>query len=284
MNDKDTDTQFIVDILTDKEKWDAAVLIQLLKGILIAIIFTVLTCLLFNGLWFWVTIGIILVFVLPIRNILKLRELKKDYDEFSNLFHGLPDQAKIKLYKTVLQSDSSTTKSKIKVHLLTKEASKTIMQTLVSDGILRNDDVAFYEAGQSREIMKLLRKHLEKRICHFDCECIENDDDYKYIMEDILSITQDKLFVQNINSKFDHELETCKISFKFNDKKITWDFQQLNDWISDDFLKYLSEFISENTDCEFLMFPADDQCAEIIFIPKPSARLLVKYGILLKLY
>lgn len=81
-------------------------------------------------------------------------------------------------------------------------------------------------------------------------------------------------------STYDDDKGLASISFIHNEDKIHWQFEQSSDWVSDVFFKQLGQFARENSAGEFLIFPAEDQCAELIFMPKIAAEKIKQCGIL----
>ncbi len=281
---KKDEADHVVDIFTDENAWSATVLVGLLKGAGIAVVFMLITTLLFKGLWLWIGIGAVLLIVLPVFNVMRLIKARDEFLEVDNMLGGLPDELKKNVLKSIVKD---SLKAGINSNDSKKLSEKTVVELigkLKADNVLSSDlKITPDSIKETYDVIKLLRNHADDRICHYDCECIEDDGDYAGLVQEHFAITQGELTVKDIRSTYDYENKSCEINFKYKDKEVAWELRQDSDWVSQEFFKLIGDFALTNTESEFLMFPAEDQCAEIIFIPKKSATFLKKNNILFSL-
>ena len=257
-----------VNAYRDDQYWAGAMLKSLVKSLLFAGVFTLATTTLFQGFWLWISLGGLIAIILPLCHLLKIQSEKDAFKELTQITDVLPEALGNQILKGVINSalDCNTTFSD-------KPLKSHISQEIL--GILRDNqiipDIIDSAPKRVEDVYQLLRKHAKQRIVRFDTECIENDDDYADLLHQHFAVTQDQLAITDISSTLDVETQKSIIDFNYADTEVHWEFKQTSDWVSDAFFTGLGQFVRENSDSEFLIFPAEDQCAELIFLPKVVA-------------
>lgn len=132
----------------------------------------------------------------------------------------------------------------------------------------------------SHEVFAFLQERYPDNYLTFDCECIDDDSSYSDFVKEYCSITNDSLKAKNMKSKIDWNSEKAYVMGEINNKSVKWSFKQDSDWFSDDFHKKMKKISKKFTSGEFLTFPVEDQCAEVIFLEKKEAKIFKKYGYL----
>ena len=115
-----SEADYAYDIFTDETTWNAAVLVATLKGVFIAVVFTLVTVLLFEGLWLWIGIGVVLLIVLPLWNVSKLVSAKEEFEETSDLMKMLPDDMKETFLKAMMEANIAEQKRQDSIKPLNK--------------------------------------------------------------------------------------------------------------------------------------------------------------------
>lgn len=267
----------IVNTYRDEQFWAMTMLKSLIKSLLFAAVFTIATTTLFQGFWLWIGIGIFLPIVVPLYQLLKIQREKEAFDELTQITDVLPDALGNQILKGVIQSALHENGVQPDTPLK-KQVCQEISDILQSTKVL--PDAIDSELNQTGDVYQLLRKHAKQRIVHFDTECIENDEDYANLFHQHLSVTDNQFPVTDVTSRVDFDEQSATLDFKYTDSEFHWEFKQNSDWVSDEFFSELGQFIRDNSDNEFLMFPAEDQCAELIYLPKTAADVFKKNRIL----
>ncbi len=100
----------------------------------------------------------------------------------------------------------------------------------------------------------------------FDAECIENDEDYSDLALQIIDFSGHKGKIKKIKSSVNFEKEKAGLAMLIgdtNEKRIWW---QSNDWISDEFIQFLSEILEKHFDQKIVNLPSTDQCIRILVV------------------
>ncbi|HFD13000.1 MAG TPA: hypothetical protein ENJ32_11125 [Crenotrichaceae bacterium] len=268
----------VIETCKNEQAWALRMWVSLIKSLLFVTAFTVATTYLFEGFWMWIVIGMVLAVVVPLYHLLKIQQEKKDFEELAELANVLPGELGNTMLKGLVQSVLNEDNSGHTVLPLDKEASAKITASLKQVGVIPAS--ARIELQDSSDVIECLRKYASKHIVHFDTKCIEDNSAYATVFEKHLSVIKNKLLVTDISSSFDDENQQATLSFQHNGESIRWEFQQNSNWINDTFFSHLGKFVRENSNGEFLIFPAEDQCAELIFLPKNTAVLLQQYGVM----
>ncbi len=134
--------------------------------------------------------------------------------------------------------------------------------------------------ADSYEVRPFIQEKYRDNFLTFDCECISEDEDYQNFVHQYCSITDGALVATDVESKIDWDSEEAYVSANINGKRLSLEFDQDSDWFSDDFHKEMKKLSIKLTNGEFLLFPTEDQCAEIIFLNKKEADVFKKYGYL----
>jgi len=124
---------------------------------------------------------------------------------------------------------------------------------------------------------EIIKKYKSNHLC-YDCECIEDEEDYSSLVSSYISITEPKLTLENLESKVNWDKNRAFIKFKINGKKFQWKFKQSDDWINDKFHFKIAKFINENLSGNgvIVTFPSEDQCLEVLCLPPDVAEILTR--------
>lgn len=94
----------VIHMLTDESARRTAIAAAVIKGIAVAVVFTLVTALLFQGLWLWLSIGAVLLVVLPLRNAYALIQLHEARREADELMPGVPAHYKDTFHKAMMEA------------------------------------------------------------------------------------------------------------------------------------------------------------------------------------
>ncbi len=261
----------IVNNYRDEQFWAIAMVKSLIKSLLFAAVFTLATTTLFQGFWLWIGLGIFLAIVVPLYHLLKIQNEKEAFNELSQITDVLPEALGNQILKGVIQStlheDGIRPDKPLK-----KQVSQEIADILHNTKVI--PQALDSELKQATDVHQLLRKHAKLRIVHFDTECIENNENYADLFHQHLSVTDHQFPITDVSSRVDFDEQLATLDFKYSDSEFNWEFKQNSDWVSDAFFSKLGQFVRDNSDHEFLIFPAEDQSAELIYLPKAVAAVL----------
>ena len=115
----------------------------------------------------------------------------------------------------------------------------------------------------------------------YDVECIEDDGDYTTLLEQYADASYGKFRPESIDDDVDWESEIATISFTLNGKHFERSFEQLSDYVSDEFDDTLNDILEEAGIQErFFQLPTDDQIAKLTFAKPETLRRAVEAGLL----
>jgi hypothetical protein len=112
-------------------------------------------------------------------------------------------------------------------------------------------------------------------IVKFDAECIESTYSYTYLFEQFLSALSQDIGVKLNSSNIDFDKEVAFISAKKRSKLFESEWKQENDWVSEEFFKYVFE-VTNNRSEAFFPIITGDQTALFICIDKKISNFLKK--------
>jgi len=151
---------------------------------------------------------------------------------------------------------------------------------LNNEGLLLNQHVEISSLDELESIMLGRTYSSEKspklkKLVFFDSECIESSDSYTQLFEKFLLAMSNDIKLKLINSNFDRNNQTASISAKKRGKLYEKEWEQCNDWVSEEFLIYIMEVTNNRKE---VFFPLDtgDQTLFYICIDKKISNFLKK--------
>jgi len=120
------------------------------------------------------------------------------------------------------------------------------------------------EAIEPEELANLLREHSAAHIFTFDCECIEDSDDYASLLMGFIERANLADKITDVESQL-HD-ETAVLQCRIGETLIKREWAQKDDWVAAEFSGFIKEVFEENFDLKFVSLPAEDQCAEFILL------------------
>ncbi len=150
-------------------------------------------------------------------------------------------------------------------HGLVEEA----VEPLKKEGFLPSD---YKMPEEPHEVVEAVREHADDRILTFDCECIENDDDYATLLRVLAEHAGADTRISGIASELDYEQKKARLSFTIDGESVQREWKQDSDWVAEPFFELLHEVFPERFASRFVFLPAQDQCAEIILMQSPDSK------------
>lgn len=231
-----------------------------------------------HGYWLLIVLGGAAILITTLWYASKLHK-----PSFENKLGHLPEE----LRKSVLSAVEKVQKMESEAlhYYGVLEASQIgcIIDAFKQDGLIRDIDEQKPSFKNKEEIREYLASIHSDRVLMFDGECIENNDDYKHLLQSFIEITNGKLAIEELSSSYDHDEEKAFIYFKCNGNVYDWEISQKSDWVSSDYFNYLSSFAIEQGEGEFLVYPAEDQCMTVVFLPEKSSIALREFTCLMSL-
>lgn len=115
---------------------------------------------------------------------------------------------------------------------------------------------------------------LSKDVWSFDTECVENEEIYSTIINELVSLTRGKLQIQQVNSHVDFDNEDAKVSFILDDQKYEWEIHFEDDWIDFNLLRKIGELAIRNDKENYFIHSNDGQNLTILYTSKVKHKLI----------
>ena len=149
-----------------------------------------------------------------------------------------------------------------------------VTSILIKNDLLPKD----YEHNSDPDaLLSAHREFAEGKIVTFDCECIENDQDYASLLEHVISGTEYKNKIKEIHSEYDYDKSRATITCFVNGESFSAEWEQNSDWVSDSFFEFIDKILNDNFRDKLIILPAQDQCAETFIIDNESGEVLSKF-------
>lgn len=99
----------------------------------------------------------------------------------------------------------------------------------------------------------------------FDGECVEDDDSYKTVLNELCRIAKGGFAISNVVSKVNHEEEKVSLSFDFKGKRVVWTPAYENDWFDCDILSDMNQLLEDEKSEKYFYGYSPDQTVHVIF-------------------
>ncbi|PYE50043.1 hypothetical protein HUB98_28660 [Paenibacillus barcinonensis] len=109
---------------------------------------------------------------------------------------------------------------------------------------------------------------LSKDVWSFDTECVENEEIYSSIINELVSLTRGKLQIQQVKSHVDFDNEDAKVSFILDDQKYEWEIHFEDDWIDFNLLRKIGELAIRSDKENYFIYFNDGQNLTILYTSK----------------
>lgn len=113
-------------------------------------------------------------------------------------------------------------------------------------------------------------------IVMFDCECIESENSYLFLMEEFISSIASKHGISEIKSKFDINQGRAFCQAEKDSLLHEVSFEQQNDWVSGEFIDFIISLTSSNKG-RFIPVSTGDQIFAAIYLNKTLSNAYEKY-------
>lgn len=116
------------------------------------------------------------------------------------------------------------------------------------------------------EVVSLVEESDTDRVLVFDAECVEDPQDYAGLARDFFGHAglQDKLV--KVKSDFNPDKEKAGLAMLIDGVKEKNTWQQKDDWVSQDFVRFMDETFHKHFNKKVLTLPAVDQCMRIMVV------------------
>jgi hypothetical protein len=139
-------------------------------------------------------------------------------------------------------------------------------------------DLVLVGLGMTEE-QKPWRNHCAN-LWHFDTECIEDNGDYKRIVERMVEMAQGSLPLENIQDHVDLEQETAWFSFSFRGKEIKVECEVEDDWVDTNIFAKFVDFLEKTSpDKVFIYYDLGGQDCIIGCVTREELKQLNNQGI-----
>lgn len=131
------------------------------------------------------------------------------------------------------------------------------------------------ETIEPEELANILREHSTDKIFTFDCECIEDNDDYAALLMGFIERANLADKITGVESQLRDN--TAVLQCNIGETLIKSEWIQKDDWVAAEFSDFIKKVFEENFDLKFVSLPAEDQCAEFILLDLANGKVLSEF-------
>jgi hypothetical protein len=144
-------------------------------------------------------------------------------------------------------------------------------QTLKAHGYIDNSAPP---AQSEADLIRQIESAGRLKIADFDLESIDSEQSYVRLLDRISRLVGDELALRRIKSLLDESAGSATVQFEWRDRPYQWTFEQVADWVSDEFINKVFEFVAEHSDGRLIALPCSDPYLYVAFVPVETAEAL----------
>lgn len=127
--------------------------------------------------------------------------------------------------------------------------------------------LVLFSMGGEREVENVWEP-LSEDVYSFDTECIEDEDSYKYVLEQLIAITKGELCISSIDSTVNHEDCTASLSFIHNKVNYKWNLKYNDDWFDCAVITKINTLLKGINSTKYFFVCVLDQSLIVLFTTK----------------
>lgn len=146
-----------------------------------------------------------------------------------------------------------------------------------NDNILNNEElIGIFEEAEDYEtiLFNIIHDTIDyygefsfTRVHNLDCEIIENPNDYKKVLIQLLKLSDNNIPITNIESTIN------SLTFTLNEECIKWNFREYNDWIDPNIINKLNKLLTKIDTNDRYAVVFDGQNLIIVYIDQNKLSL-----------
>lgn len=154
----------------------------------------------------------------------------------------------------------------------------SLVAGLINSNFLPNNPI---ELGSYAQLEAALVDHFfscnkNSKSLSFDCECIECEDSYAFLLEGFIGILPDDLKIEEIESHFDRDKGTAYCRFKIDSQVYFKEWNQDSDWVSSEFRELIFAAINDAYG-RLVELAVGDQTTLVIYLDRELGALYEQY-------
>jgi len=133
------------------------------------------------------------------------------------------------------------------------------------------------ESLEVEELPEQIALHAPKKILTFDCECIENPEDYAGLFIHFVTHADLNDKVSEIRSSYNYDNEQASLSCIIDGKKHSKTWKQSSDWVTEEYFEFVNQLFGKYFKINFVSLPAVDQCLELIILDTENSKIAQEF-------
>lgn len=105
-------------------------------------------------------------------------------------------------------------------------------------------------------------------VWNFDMECIEEEDAYTKLLQNLIDLAKGELPLENIDSNVDFDREEAIVLFQLDGKSYQWQISFEHDWVDIDLFKKLGKLAAERNEGNQYIYFSDGQNLTLMYCEK----------------
>ncbi|GGP90193.1 hypothetical protein [Shewanella ulleungensis] len=140
-----------------------------------------------------------------------------------------------------------------------------------------NVETELCDLESSNDLFQIFESITPERFLHYDPECIDGIESYKYVFMQHVDVTLGEFKPTNISVSGSMDT-TVTLHFEYKDKKKKFSIlQDGSSWVTDSFYDKLNNFIQKELQSKYLTLPTGDQTTAVVYLPKKVANTINKH-------
>ena len=140
-----------------------------------------------------------------------------------------------------------------------------------------NVETELCDLESSNDLFQIFESITPERFLHYDPECIDGIESYKYVFMQHVDVTLGEFKPTNISVSGSMDT-TVTLQFEYKDKKKKFSIlQDGSSWVTDSFYDKLNNFIQKELQSKYLTLPTSDQMTAVVYFPKKVANTINKH-------